>query len=494
MSDQRERRTHRGLTVAGLVLAFAMAALESTVVATAMPTVAHELKGLLSYAWVTNAYLLTSAVAVPIYGKLSDMYGRKPILLFGIALFLIGSAASGAAQSMTALIAFRALQGLGAGAMQPVALTIIGDIFDLEERSRMQGLFGSVWGIFGVVGPILGGFIVKYVSWRWVFYINIPFGLASAALVGAALHERIEKRTRRLDIAGAALLAAGVTALLIATSHLGAAVTAISLMLSVVLMALFARVEMRAAEPVLPFDLFSRPVIKYASAMGALLGGAMMGSLTFVPLFIQGVLRGSPTQAGGALTPMLVCWPIASAIGGRLIPKVGIRPLVRVGISITALGSLVLMLFADRGMYAIYIATGLFGLGMGTGNTALVIAVQTSVEWAQRGIATASTMFFRTIGGLVSVGVMGGLLAASFAADPTLPADAADLVLSREGMAHLSPELLGRIGHILDEGIRRAFWVTGILGGLAFVAAMLFPSMPQKPPPEAVDNPPPSVH
>ena len=492
MSEQGERRTHRGLTVAGLVLAFAMAALESTVVATAMPTVAHELKGLLSYAWVTNAYLLTSAVAVPIYGKLSDMYGRKPIFLFGVALFLIGSAASGAAQSMTALIVFRALQGLGAGAMQPVALTIIGDIFDLEERARMQGLFGSVWGIFGVVGPILGGFIVKYVSWRWVFYINIPFGLACAALVGGALHEKIDKRSRRLDIAGAALLATGVTALLISTSHLGTVVTAASLMLSLVLMALFVRVELRAAEPVLPFDLFSRPVMAYASGLGALLGGAMMGSLTFVPLFIQGVLRGSPTEAGGALTPMLVAWPLASTIGGRLIPKVGIRPLVRVGVSITALGSVLLMLFGNRGLHAIYIATGLFGLGMGLGNTALVIAVQTSVEWAQRGIATASTMFFRTIGGLVAVGVMGGLLAASFAADPSVPPDAADLVLSREGMTHLTPELLGRIGHILDEGVRRCFMVTGVLGVLAFIVVMFFPDISRKPATETVASPPPA--
>ncbi|UQA63831.1 MFS transporter [Polyangium aurulentum] len=469
-----------------------MAALEGTVVATAMPTVAHELKGLLSYAWVTNAYLLTSAVAVPIYGKLSDMYGRKPIFLFGVLLFLLGSAASGAAQSMTALIVFRALQGLGAGAMQPVALTIIGDIFDLEERSRMQGLFGSVWGIFGIVGPILGGIIVKYVSWRWVFFINIPFGLACAALVGVALHENIDKRRRRLDIAGAALLATGVTALLISTSHLGTAVTATSTLLALVLIGLFVWVELRAAEPVLPFDLFARPIMAHASLMGALLGGAMMGSLTFVPLFIQGVLRGSPTEAGGALTPMLVAWPIASAIGGRLIPKVGIRPLVRVGISLTAVGSLLLMFFGHRGIYAIYLATGFFGLGMGLGNTALVIAVQTSVEWAQRGIATASTMFFRTIGGLVAVGVMGGLLAASFAADPNIPPDAADLVLSREGMTHLSPELLARIGHILEEGVRRCFFVTGVLGALAFIAVLFFPDVSKKPATEPVTSAPPA--
>ncbi|MDC0746355.1 MDR family MFS transporter [Polyangium mundeleinium] len=476
MSVPDERRTHRGLTVAGLVLALAMAALEATVVATAMPTVTGDLGGIEYYAWVTNAYLITSAISVPIFGKLADLHGRKPVLLAGIAIFLLGSAASGAAQSMPALIAFRAIQGLGAGAMQPMPVTIIGDIFGIEERSKLQGYIGAAWGFFGLVGPIIGGVIVENVSWRWVFYMNLPFGVAAAALVATALHERVERKTRRLDLAGALLLAGFVTSLLIASS--GVHKSATFVLATPLLLGAFLFVERRAEEPLLPLALFARRVMALSSAIGAIIGGAMIALLTYVPLFIQGVLGGTPTQAGSSITPMLVSWPIASTFSGRILPRVGFRALVRFGMGCTAAAAVALPLVAEEGPIALRVVTGLFGIGMGCANTALVISVQTSVRWEQRGVATASTMFFRTIGGAVAVGVMGGVIVASLRKDPTLPSDAASRALSREGMSALGPDVVQRISGLLDAGLGTVFWMIAVLGVLAFVGALFFPDVP----------------
>jgi len=476
------RRTNRALTVVGLVLALAMGALEATVISTAMPTVIGDLGGIHFYAWVANAYLLASSVTVPIYGKLSDIYGRKPIMLFGIAMFLFGSAASGAAQSMGQLIVFRAIQGLGAGAMQPMAITIVGDIFDLEERSKMQGVFGAAWGVFGLIGPMVGGLIVHHLSWRWVFYINLPFGLAAAALVVTQLHEQIEKKRHTLDFLGAGLLAGGVVAVLLAASRLGAQTTVICAALSVVLLVAFFAVERRAPEPVLPLELFARPVMAVSSLIGALIGGAMIATLTYVPLFVQGVLRGSPTEAGTAITPMVIGWPVASAIAGRMIPKVGFRPLIRFGLGVTAAAGVALALVGEtHGLTGLRVCTAAFGVGMGFANTALLIAVQTSVTWEQRGIATASTMFFRTIGGTLAVGVMGGVINASLMADASIPADAASQVLSREGTSALSPDLLAHLGAALASGLGTVFWIVAGMGALAFLTGLWFPHVPTHP-------------
>lgn len=469
-------RTRRSATVAGLILALAMAALEATVVATAMPTVIGDLGGINHYAWVANAYLLTSSVTVPIYGKLADMVGRKPIFLFGIAMFLLGSAASGAARSMEMLIAARALQGLGAGSMQPMALTIVGDIFDLEERAKIQGAFGAAWGFFGLVGPLLGGLIVNHLSWRWVFYINIPFGIAAAALVISALHERVERKRHRLDVLGAALLTLGVAVLLLAAGRAGEAGALPAAGVAAALLVAFVLVERVAAEPVLPLRLFARPVLLNASVAGAIIGGAMIATLTYVPLFVQGVLRGSPTDAGTAIAPMLVGWPLSSALSGRLIPRIGFRPLIRVGLLVTAAAAVALAALGEGGtLNGLRAATLMFGVGMGLANTALVIAVQTSVEWQERGIATASTMFFRTIGGAIAVGVMGGVINAALARDPSIPAGAASRLLQREGHGALDPELVGRLGHALAGGLGTVFWIIAGMAVAGFLVALWFP-------------------
>lgn len=478
MSADETRVTNRFWTVMGLMFSLAMAALEATVVATAMPTVTGDLGGIEYYAWVTNAYLVTSAVTVPIFGKLADLYGRKPILLFGILIFLIGSVASGAAQSMPMLIAFRALQGLGAGAMQPMPLIILGDIFGLEERAKAQGAFGAAWGFFGLVGPLLGGFIVEHVSWRWVFYMNVPFGIAAALVISSAFHENVQRKKKpHLDFGGAILLMAIVVTLLMGTGRLHEPQAFAYFIAAFVLLVAFIFVEKKAPEPILPPHLFKTPVIGLAAIINATAGGCMFALMTYVPLFIQGVRHGTPTQAGSSITPMLVAWPMASFLAGRIVAKVGFRPLVRTGILGTALGTLVLAIFAHDGALPIAIASGLFGVGMGFANIALVIAVQTSVSWEYRGVATASTMFFRINGGAIAVGLMGGILVQALSVDPTIPKDAASRMLSKEGLASFPPELMQRLAGLLETGLGTIFWIIASLAAIGAIAALFFPKI-----------------
>ena len=475
------RTTHRPFTVAALLLALFMAAMEMTVVSTAMPTVVAELSGALHYAWVFTAYMLTSTVTVPIYGKLADLHGRKPVMLVAMALFLLGSMASGQAHTMTQLIVFRAIQGVGAGGMQPMALTIVGDIFKIEERAKMQGVFGAVWAIAGLAGPLLGGVIVATLSWRWVFYVNVPFGLVSAAVLSFSLVESVEKRKHRLDIAGALLLAGAVMALLLGTD--GEAPW-ILLPSSAVLTVAFVVVESRADEPILPLKLFAQRILATSSALSALAGGAMLGTVTFVPLYAQGVLGATPTQAGSTIATMAVAWPVASAISGRLIAKLGFRVLVRAGFFLVAASSLWLTYAMMHGASAgtLRIGSAFFGIGMGFSNTPLVIAVQTSVGFSQRGVATASTMFFRNIGGTVAVGVMGVVLAGALLAGAAREVGGAELVARILGPDRRNVEatVLASISGDLAQGIVHVMALVSALGIGAALVAWLFPHVVAK--------------
>ncbi len=395
---------NRTLIVAALLLSMFMAAMEATVVATAMPTVIAELGGIRLYGWVGASYLLASTVTVPLYGKLADRRGRKPVLLAGIALFLAGSLASGLATSIEQLIAFRALQGLGAGAMQPIVLTIIGDLYTPAERGRVQGWFGAVWGFAGVSGPLVGGAIVAAVSWRWVFLINIPFGIAAALVLGLAFREAPRPAsTARLDLLGsAAILLASLALLLAASGVAPMPMAALGMALAVA----FVLIERRASDPVLPIDLVTRRLIAVCTLASLLLGVAMMGVLNFLPLYVQGVLHGLPTEAGMVIAPMLVGWPIASAVTSRLLMRVGYRaPLVTGALLATVgLGALVPLILERAPMWTLGTSMLVFGLGMGLANTAIVIGVQASVGWEQRGVVTAATMFSRTMGGALGVG------------------------------------------------------------------------------------------
>lgn len=374
LGDSMERRTHRPSTVVALLLSIFMAAMEMTVVSTAMPTVVAELKGALHYAWVFSAYMLTSTVTVPIHGKLADLYGRKPVLYAAMVLFLAGSIACGQAHSMGMLIAGRALQGIGAGGLQPIALTVIGDIFDLEERSKMQGIFGAVWGFAGLAGPLLGGLIVAHWSWRWVFYINVPFGLLSALVLSFALHETIEKKDHTLDIAGAITLSIAVIALLIGVEGFQPYVL---IPLSIAGAVAFLWVELRAKEPMLPPPLFRRRMLATVSVLATVAGAALIGITTFIPLYVQGVLGASPTEAGATIAPMAVGWPIASAIAGRLIPRAGFRVLVRGGFAVVAAATFAYAYLVAKHPSAseLRLAGIAFGVGMGAAMTPMTIAV-----------------------------------------------------------------------------------------------------------------------
>lgn len=469
------RRTHRGLTVVALLLGMFLAAMEMTVVSTAMPTVVGELGGLQLYAWAFAAYMLTATVTVPIYGKLADLKGRKPVMLIGLALFLLGSSACGLAGSMGQLVAARAVQGLGAGAIQPIALTIVGDLFDVRERGRMQGIFGAVWGIAGLAGPLLGGAIIHLASWRWVFFVNVPFGLGCAAVLALAYHERPERHAHRLDVGGALLLSAAVIAALLAAESRTAALVAAPVAAGA--LGLFLAVERRAAEPLLPLDLFREPILAVSSAVGALIGAAMITTVTYVPLWVQSVLGGSPTQAGAAIAPMAVGWPIASALAGRLLPRTGFRALVRGGLFLTAAAGAALALLLRPGapLWAAQALTFAYGVGMGLANTPLIIAVQSSVPWSRRGVATASTMFFRTIGGTLAVGLLGGVLAHALQASGASAEVAERLLGPERGL--LAPGLLASLSGALQGALGIVFWAVAAIAACAFAVSLRFPRL-----------------
>ncbi len=473
------RETNRRLTVVALMLAMFLSAMEATAVSTAMPTVIGDLGGVEFYAWIFTVYMLTSTITVPIWGKLADLYGRKPVMLSGLALFLIGSALSGTVGDIYQLILFRAIQGLGAGAVQTTSLTIIGDLFTLKERAKVQGYFSAIWGLAGISGPLLGGFIVAATSWRWIFFVNIPFGLAATVLLVTSYRENLEKKKRSLDWLGAALLTASCLSLLTAAGgvhagELGAA--------GILLLFAFIHTEKRVPEPLLPMKLFSSRLIATASVIGALAGGAMFSLVTYLPLYVQGAANGSPTEAGAALTPMMVGWPIASTITGRLVTRYGFRRFVFLGTFLTMLATIAIAFGMAHywPLAPIYGATFAFGIGMGLTNTALLLSVQTSVPKEQRGVATASTMFFRSIGGTMVVGVLGGYLALSLLDDGDLSPKVINELLGPLHGVNLDPLVLKQLHTVLGNALHPIFWVVAGLGVAFFLCGLLYPAAPQK--------------
>ncbi len=433
------------LVTVGIMAAVAVAALDSTVVGTAMPTIIGQLGGLAEYGWVFSAYLLASTTTVPFYAKLADMVGRKPIFLFGLALFVGGSALCGLSTSMTQLIAFRTLQGIGAGAVQPISFTIAGDIFEPRQRARMQGFFSGVWGVSAIVGPALGGIITTTVGWPWVFEINIPVGIVAGLIIWRVLHERLERRPHRLDWTGGILLTAGIVALLVAVSE-GAQLfgwtspAVIGLIaLAALLLVAFVQVERRAPEPLVDFDLLRVPLIGAGLALSVLGGVVMFGLTTYVPPMVQGVHGGSPVEAGAAVAAMSIGWPVGSVIGGRALIRFGARPIVLAGAVMLVVGSaIVTQIGAVPALWFVMAGAGVTGLGMGLTATTVLVSIQGAVPWNRRGVATGLVQFSRTIGGAVGVGVMGGILtgfvgtASSAILDPTHPATS---VAARDDLA-----------------------------------------------------------
>jgi EmrB/QacA subfamily drug resistance transporter len=411
------RATHRSRTVLAIMLATFLSAMEATIVATAMPTIVRELGGLSLYGWVGAAYLLAATVTVPLYGKLSDLYGRKPLMLFGLLAFLAGSVWCGMAGSIGALIAARALQGVGAGAIQPVSMTIVGDLFSLEERAKAQGAFGAVWGVAGVLGPLLGALMVSTVGWRWVFWINVPVGVGAAALLWVSYYDTHGPPPVRpkIDFAGAALLGASAVCILLAAGKHTLADALPLLAGAAVSVFAFSWVERRAVEPVVPPKLIADPSVWSALLSTVLLGAAMAGAVNYLPLFVQGVLGHGPAAAGAAITPMLVGWPIAAVITGKQLRRVGVRGPVILGSVLALLGIGLLSWNAERptpSFALIYVSMLVFGAGMGVSNTALVISLQTNAGYKARGVVTALSMFGRSVGQALGAGGLGAVLVA----------------------------------------------------------------------------------
>ncbi|MCI0446153.1 MFS transporter, partial [bacterium] len=414
----------RMAVTAGVMMGMFLAALEATVVGTAMPTVIASLGGLQHYSWVFSAYLLTSTVTVPIWGKLSDLYGRRPLYQIGIAIFLAGSILSGISNSMFQLIVFRAIQGLGAGALVPLAMTIIGDIYTLQERARMQALFSGVWGLASIVGPIIGGFLTDQLSWRWVFFINIPFGTLSVLIIGWSLKEPKLHQNPEIDYAGAAALTLGIVLLMLAlvnSGTLNALLTLRNLLLlsgAAVCTVLFIRIERKAKEPILPFSLFQNQVVKISVLAGFLIGVAMFGAISFIPLYAQGTRGATATEAGSLLTPLMLSWVTLSVVGGRILLKTGYRITVIIGcILLTAAFAWLSTFNPQTPQLFLYIDLILIGAGLGLTMLTLLIAVQQAVPRQILGTATSLNQFSRSIGGAVGVTIMGAFLSAGLASN-----------------------------------------------------------------------------
>lgn len=399
--------------LAALVVAMFLAAIEGTIVATAMPSIASRLGGFSLYSWVFSSYLLMQAVTTPIFGKLADLFGRKPVFIGGVLIFLAGATLCGFAGSMGMLVAFRFLQGIGAGAVLPMSATLAGDLYSLKERGRIQGYLASVWGISSILGPLAGGIIVQHVHWRWIFWLNLPFGVISVGLIAIFLHESLDQRRRSVDFAGAALLLAGLSALMLALTQAeawGGRRAGALAALAVTTLLLFVRQQRTAADPMMHFDLWSNPIIRRGNLAILCAGIAMIGLITFLPTFVQGVLGGSALAGGFTLSGMSLGWPLASVVAGRSFIRLGVRTLVRAGGAFATAGALVIGLFATAGAPQAAFGAFLMGMGFGLLNTTYIVAIQTSVPWAQRGVATATNMLMRNLGNAIGAAMLGGLL------------------------------------------------------------------------------------
>ena len=466
----------------GVMAALAVAALDGTVVSTAMPTIIGNLGGLSEYSWVFSAYLLASTVTVPLYARMADMYGRKPIFMIGLALFVGGSMMCGFANSMTLLILFRTIQGLGAGAVQPISFTIVGDVFESEQRAKIQGLFSGVWGAAAVVGPAIGSIITTTIGWRWVFFVNAPVGLIAAVLIGRYLHERLERHRHRLDLVGAGILTLGLVSLLFAATEggqlwgwtspptLGLVAAAVALLVGFVLF------ERRIPEPLIDLGMLRVPIIAAGLAIGALSGVVMFSLSTYVPPLIQGVLGGTALEAGVAVAAMSIGWPIGSIVGGRALLRFGARPTVLVGTLMLVLGTIVVTQAIrpgtlTGGLAIAALGEAITGLGMGLSATTILVMVQAAVPWQRRAVATGLVQFSRTIGGAVGVGLLGGIVTAAVGSSSAI-------VLDPIGRNFIPAAQLAAMRSALSGGLEWVFVILAVDAAIvALVAIRLMPAV-----------------
>jgi EmrB/QacA subfamily drug resistance transporter len=405
------------LIMSGLGVGLLLASLDQTIVSTALTRISEDFHRVDLYSWVVTAYLLTSTASTPLYGKISDQFGRKRIFQAAIVIFLIGSALSGLSQSMYQLIAFRALQGIGAGGLMTLAFAIIGDVIAPRERGRYQGYFGAVFAISSVLGPLIGGFLVDQASWRWVFYVNLPIGLFGLILVNRVLKLDRKSQKSKIDVAGSLLIVGGVSLLLVGVQVFGAAARLTTaawgfIVPGVLLIVGFIWWEARAAEPIIPLHLFRTRVFAVANTLGFITGTVMFGALIFLPLYLQQVRGVSPTISGLRLLPMLAGVLITSISSGRLVSRLGrYKAFVVAGTAVLAVGvGLMTTITVTTGAWPLAGELFVIGLGLGLFMQILVLSVQNSVSREYLGVGTASVTFFRTLGGAVGAAVLGAVL------------------------------------------------------------------------------------
>jgi EmrB/QacA subfamily drug resistance transporter len=485
--------SHKQILVifSGLVLGMLLAALDSTIVSTALPTIVGELGGLARLSWVVTAYLLAQTVVTPLYGKLGDLYGRKGILQSAIVLFLLGSALCGLSRNMTQLIVFRAIQGLGGGGLTVTTQAVVGDIVPPRERGRYQGIFGAVFGLASIAGPLLGGYFTTHLSWRWIFYVNLPLGIVALVVIAATLPSTAERRHPAIDYAGTALLAIALSAIVLYSDVSGTSrpITSPSMLailaLAVISLVAFVYVERRAREPVLPLRLFANRTFSLTSAVGLIVGFALFGSVTYLPLFLQVVKGESPTASGMQMLPMMGGMLLTSIVSGQLISRTGRYKLFPIGGTLVMAGGLYLLSRMNEATTTLAASLTMLVLGLGLGMVmqVLVIAVQNAVDYRDLGVATSGATLFRLVGGSLGTAVLGAIFAARLAHElgRVLPRSARVSgagVLNPETMGQLSPTLRGIYVEAFTVSLATVFVVATAVALVGFILTWLVPERP----------------
>jgi EmrB/QacA subfamily drug resistance transporter len=476
--------------LAALMITMLLAAMDTTIVATAIPQIVGDLGGFALFGWVFSIYLLTQTVTIPVCGKLADLFGRKPVLIVGTVVFLLGSAASALAWDMVALIVFRGLQGLGAGSIMATVNTLAGDLYSVRERARIQGWLSSVWGVAAVVGPTLGGAFAQYTSWRWIFLINLPIGAVAIVLIGRFLHEDVQHRRHRIDYAGAVLMLLAGAALIFGLLQGGQAWPWLSTQsglvfgAAAVLIAAAFWVERHAAEPIMPGWLWHRRVLASTNLAMVGMGLVMMGPNTYLPTFGQSVLGLGAIAAGFMLASMTIGWPLASSLSGRLYLRIGFRDTGLIGAVLVVIATAGFLLLPYPGaVWPVVLDQAVLGAGFGLLSTPLLVGVQSTVGWQQRGVVTGANMFSRYLGQSLGAAIFGAVFNAAIAADlanapralrEQLPHDVNSVIGALHGR-QLGAEAEEYLRHAMYTATHHVYVVLAIVALAALVVVLLTP-------------------
>ena len=479
LSASERRAENRTLIFVAALASVFITAIESTIVATAMPTIVGALGNFELLSWVFTAYLLTQAVTIPIYGRLSDLYGRKPILLLGIALFLIGSILCGFAWSMISLVMFRVVQGFGAGALMPVGRTLIGDVYHGADRARMQGYVSGVFVGAAVLGPVVGAFLIAHTIWPMVFWINLPLGLLAGAILIWALRERVERRRHRIDWGGSLLMALGTCTLMFALAQ--AATLEIWMIAGLVgaaalLLLAFVIYETRVAEPIWPMTLWQDRVVTSGNLVSLALGATTMGIAAYLPVYIQAVMGDSALIAGLALMAMSVGGPVGAVLAGRIMLRASYRTAATAGACLYIVGTVMMTALHPQSGPLWAMGSGLLmGFGMGMNNNTYMVAIQSENGWSQRGIATSTIIFSRILGQAVGAAAFGGILNARLSKHLTGSGDLVSRIMTPELRRSLSATEMQALFQSFDQALHTIFFILVVLSVAVMAIGLLLP-------------------